>query len=357
MALEFGSGTQADPYLLVNFADVEAMFKSYLGTSNCFALVADLDLSATTISYNFSGTINVTLDGRGNKLMVRLSNAWLASTSYGNTVSGYWAGTFKNVHFKIVNAMNIKPDYPGGAGMTLDNAVFEFASNATAGKTDSIFKGSNSLIIKGNAQVLSSASNIYKEGAATANTINTSTFSDGNKFNKSNYPALIEQKWIFDGISLPHPRPQATADLTTRYGVKGQSKVGSNGQQRNVAVFTENGLRYKVQDTKADGSFFLNLNDVTTPVIVLAYDDIGAKAAINTAYNLNQIIHPATPNGFRYRCTLAGNSGATIPPEPWPTSAVLTIGAAKFTPEPVYEPKAHGPLLPVLFNVVTEQPV
>ena len=35
----------------------------------------------------------------------------------------------------------------------------------------------------------------------------------------------------------------------------------------------------------------------------------------------------------------------------------LTIGAAKFTPEPVYEPKAHGPLLPVLFNVITEQPV
>jgi len=357
MALEFGSGTLADPYLLVNFADVEAMFKSYLGTSNCFALVADLDISATTISYNFSGTINVTLDGRGNKLMVRLNNAWLAGTSYGNTVSGYWAGTFKNVHFKIVNAMNLKPGYSGGAGMTLDNAVFEFASNATAGRTDSIFKGSNSLIINGDAQVLSSASNIYKEGAATANTINTSTFSDGNKFNKSNYPTLIEQKWIFDGISLPHPRPQATADLTNRYCLKGLCKVGSLARQRKLAVFTENGLRVKVQDSAADGSFFLNLSDVTTPVIVLAYEDIGSSIVANTAYALNQIIHPAIPNGYRYRCTLAGNSGATLPAEPWPTAAVLTAGAAQFTPEPVFEPKAHGPLLPVLFNVLTEQPV
>lgn len=93
------------------------------------------------------------------------------------------------------------------------------------------------------------------------------------------------------------------------------------------------------------------------PAEQLVHDEIGAKLVANTAYALNQIIHPAIPNGYRYRCTLAGNSGATLPAEPWPTAAVLTAGAAQFTPEPVFEPKAHGPLLPVLFNVLTEQPV
>lgn len=354
MALELGAGTEVDPYLLVNLADVTAFFTTHLSSGKYFSLINDLDLSSTQITYlNNVGSTLFYLDGRGYSLIVNLKNT--ASTpSY---IFREWGNaTIKNCALKIIHVGAYDNSGNAGRFTRLVDSTIEFSSNNT-GLQRNILQGTNSIMIGGNALVQSSSVNLFKDGSVTPNTINTTSFSDGNKFNKSNYPTLSEDKWIFDGISLPRPRPQATADLTTRYGVKGQSKVGGNGRQRNLAVFTENGLRYKVQDTKADGSFFLNLNDVTTPVIVLAYDDIGAKAAINTAYSLNQIIHPATPNGFRYRCTMAGNSGATIPSEPWPTSVVLTIGAAKFTPEPVYEPKAHGPLLPVRFNVVTEQPV
>lgn len=352
MALEFGSGTLADPYLLVNLADVQALFSSYLTSGKYFALVADLDLSGVQILYSQNNqAVIFHIDGRGFKLFVNIKN-----TTYATSFIFYsWGdGSFTNVFVKFIHVGHYYWTTTN-PGFNLSNSTIEFSSNNQGGSYG-FLKGNNSIIIGGNPTIIS-GTNLYRDGTVISKTINTASFSDGNKFNKDNYQGLLESKWIFDGVSLPRPRPQSTADLTTRYAVKGQSKVGGNGRQRNLAVFTENGLRYKVQDTKADGSFFLNLNDVTTPVIVLAYDDIGAKAVINTAYSLNQIIHPATPNGFRYRCTLAGNSGATIPSEPWPTSAVLTIGAAKFTPEPVYEPKAHGPLLPVLFNVVTEQPV
>jgi len=354
MALEFGSGTQADPYLLVNLADVQALFTSYLTSGKYFALVASLDLSAAQIAYINAATTVFHLDGRGYELKVNLRNnaGGTSGTSY--IFYAWGAGTLTNVALRITHTGWYR-NSGSNAGFTLSNSVIEFSSNNTGSLVD-LLRGTNSLIIGGNTGILS-GSNVYKDGSVVSNTINTTSFADGNKYNKANYPGLDEAKWVFDGISLPHPRPQATADLTNRYGIKGQSKVGSNGQQRNVAVFTENGLRYKLQTTKSDGTFFINLNDVATPVILLVHDEIGTKLVANTAYALNQLIHPATPNGYRYRCTLAGNSGATLPAEPWPTAAVLTVGAAQFTPEPVFEPKAHGPLLPVLFNVITEQPV
>lgn len=350
MALEFGSGTQADPYLLVNLADVQALFSTYIGSGKYFALLNNIDASEVTIVNQGNVIVAFNLDGRGNSLKVKPTNSIYYTCMF------YMVGA---ASLSNINLTLITPSYyhgKPGSQFSLSNSSVTFTGNSGDISDGALVKGSSSIIIGGNCLV-GSGSSIFKDGSVTNNTINTSSFADGNKFNKANYPTLSEDKWIFDGISLPHPRPQATADLTNRYGIKGQTTVGGNNRQRNLAVFTENGLRYKVQDTKADGSFFLNLNDVSTPVIVMAYDDIGAKAAINTAYSLNQIIHPAIPNGFRYRCTLAGNSGATIPPEPWSTTTVLTIGAAKFTPEPVYEPKAHGPLLPVLFNVITEQPV
>ncbi|EKB17166.1 hypothetical protein [Aeromonas veronii] len=353
MALEFGSGTQADPYLLVNLADVTAWLTTKQYQGYWFALVADLDLSGSPIEVTYSNW-KWNIDGRGNRLSIYINRLTPAYSLAGNlyeceinnasiTLRSNNSGFFGS---SILGRMNLK-----------DSSFEIMASFSGASKT--IFGGTNGLVIELGTYggVLAGSSNIYKHGGATANTINTAGFADKNPYNPVNYPPFTTDKWIFDGISLPRTRPKETADLTNRYCVKGQSTVGGSNRQRNLAVFTENGLRYKLQDTKADGSFFLNLNDVSTPVIVMAYDDIGAKAAINTAYSLNQIIHPAIPNGFRYRCTLAGNSGATIPPEPWSTTTVLTIGAAKFTPEPVYEAKAHGPLLPVLFNVVTEQPV
>lgn len=351
MALEFGSGTQADPYLLVNLADVTAWLTTKQTQGYWFALVANLDLTASSISIPRTDW-RWNLDGRGYKLSINLTGPSAA------LIQNLQTCLLNNVWFYLVSGLAYFINASASGQMTLTDSILQF-SKVFSSASQAMVAGNNGIIIEPGSYigVKAGSTNLFKHGPAVANTTNTASFADGNPYSRSNYPTFSEDDWIFDGISLPRPRQQATADLTNRYCVKGEAKVGGNNRQRNLAVFTENGFRYKVQDTKADGSFFMNLNDVSTPVIVLAYDNIGAKAAINTAYSLNQIIHPAIPNGFRYRCTLAGNSGATIPPEPWSTTTVLTIGAAKFTPEPVYEPKAHGPLLPVLFNVITEQPV
>lgn len=352
MALEFGSGTQADPWLLRNSNDVSAMIVTHHNSGKYFALTGDLDVSSTSISFNPGlARSSINIDGKGFKLKLDIRN----SGNSGSCFYGFWGGTWRDINITFVNGRILCTE--SSSQLALSNCVFEI-NPTTANDSDGTRLRAINSIIKSPKKILTSnSSGSYKSGGAEDYAVNILSFPDGNVFNRDNYPTLTDDKWVFDGLSMPKLRAQNTADLTSRFGVKGKTYVGGSNRQRKMAVFTENGLRYKVQDTKADGSFFLNLNDVSTPVIVMAYDDIGARAVINTAYSLNQIIHPAIPNGFRYRCTLAGNSGATIPAEPWSTTTVLTIGAAKFTPEPVYEPKAHGPLLPVLFNVVTEQPV
>lgn len=49
----------------------------------------------------------------------------------------------------------------------------------------------------------------------------------------------------------------------------------------------------------------------------------GITAARNTAYALNQIISPSTPNGRSYQCTVAGTTGGSEPT--WPTTEAATV--------------------------------
>jgi hypothetical protein len=345
MAFTYGTGTQADPYLLTNWGDVQLLFTSYLTSGKYFALVADLDCSATQISYLNTSTAIFHIDGRGYSLVVNIRNT-AYSTSY---IFYEWgAGTLKNIKLKFIHTgwyKNVGAD----AAFTISNVFLEFSSAEQYGPSQ-LVKGSNSIISGGNIGVLSGV-NIYKNGSVIGNTINTSSFPDGNPYSKSNY-ALDEQYWIFDGVSLPKPRPQSTVDLTIRQCVKGKTSVGGAGKSRSVGIYTpSNGYRYKLLSSGSDGNYLAVLNDVIEPVIVMHFDDPGLLFAASKGYVLGDRIHPKIPNGYVYVCTTAGISSTSIPAV-WPTSGTITSGGAIFTAIPIYAPASHM-AVPQAVNIIT----
>lgn len=56
--------------------------------------------------------------------------------------------------------------------------------------------------------------------------------------------------------------------------------------------------------------------------ITLTPTDILPEWVASTAYALNDMVQPTTPNGYRYKCTTAGTSSGTEPAS-WP----LTVGS------------------------------
>lgn len=349
MALEYGSGTEADPFLLINRDDVVEFVTNKLSSGLYFALIADLDVSAATIPLTLKSW-QFNIDGRGYKLKIAFS------ISVSTIIKNIYTSKLKNITFEIIapsNATNFVSTATNQYFL-LDNSVF--VMNKTMTQSWDSISGTNSLLSGGNLKVVTGSQNIYKHGSTAANTINTSTFADANPYNPDNYTGFDEQYWIFDGVSLPRPRPQDTADLTTRQAIKGITKVGGVGKSRRISFYIPaNGLRYKQATSASDGTYTTILNDVTEPVIVLHYDDPGAAFVASQAYALGARIHPTIPNGYAYECTSAGTSDSAAPTD-WPTTGTLTSGTAIFTPKPIYAPASHL-AVPHAIDIVTGEPV
>ncbi len=177
------------------------------------------------------------------------------------------------------------------------------------------------------------------------------------RFIPDNYPTLSANDWFMDGVTLPALIPDGRPDLTQRYGVKGVTRVAGAGRPRDIAIMTAAYLGVlKKLKSSSDGSYLVNFYDVSDPLMIIHYDDYGFPLALSTAYAIGDIIHPTTPNGYRYICTTAGTSGNSSPTEPWSTTTSLISGSAIFTPVPVY---AAETLLvqPHMYDFLTGLPV
>lgn len=346
-----GAGSLGGPYIIHNkTALLQWLTSDFSSATKYAALVADIDLAGSSVgNTDWRGT----LEGNG----FAIKNAAFTS--------------FKSIYctIKKLNFVNPIVTSLGEALGLYSGGVLEdiYITGGTSGKKFIYNAGgivrrlvSNSpLLLYGNANSYA-ASCYFLAGAPSTPTAGTNLISSPTPFLPSNYPALTAESntWVVDGGSIPRLKVQDVTLLRQGYIVKGAVKIGGVKKSRFVRALSAVDF-YRISDgiASADGVFMLRCGYYSDAVMVATYEPYGELPLINKGYVLGDIIHPVTPNGFRYLCTKAGNSGATLPPEPWSTSAALTIGAAIFTPDPVYQPQLHGPIKPVLVDLITGQPV
>ncbi len=345
-----GTGTVGDPYVIHNLAAAIQFFNVDIYTVGVYAeLIADLDLSATT--FNVNTTTRATLNGNGYTL-----------TGLKHFLSNNHEATFKKLKFVNVNWLNINGQRSAASTITFEDVTFHGGTLACYGGgmkfTRTILIGVAWKYLNTGAAFVATDSFTMPPSSAPSPQGFIDLRSVADPFNPNRFTMLPAGLWAVDGASEPRLLKQDVVGLTQGYLVKGVIKVGGIAKPRFVrALSLVDFARINDGVASADGSFSLKCGFYSDVVMVATYEPYGALLVASKAYVLGEIIHPATPNGFRYLCTTAGNSGTSLPPEPWSITATLTVGAALFTPDPIYQPQLHGPIKPVLCDLITGLPV
>ena len=94
------------------------------------------------------------------------------------------------------------------------------------------------------------------------------------------------------------------------------------------------------------GAYTLDTSPYESEVLVLAMDNYGAIWQANTAYQVGDIIRPASFQGYVYICTVAGSSYSSEPQWWFDVDNDQSVGTAQFKAKPYTRPLAHGPLTP-----------
>ncbi|MBS4639826.1 hypothetical protein [Aeromonas media] len=343
-----GSGTVWDPYVIHNLAAAIQFFSVDIFRSGVFAeLVVDLDLSANTFNQN-TKTV-ATLNGNGYTL-----------TGLKHFTNNNQAATFKKLNLVSINWLNTFGQQ-GSEYINFEDVVFR-------GGTLACYSGRMNFTRCTMSSIGWKYMTAYQWGVVDSVALPPTSYalpsgftdlrSVADPFSASRYPNYASSVWAIDGASAPRLLRQNIANLVQGYLVKGVVKVGGVLKPRFVrALSVVDFVRINDAVAEADGSFSLKCGHYSDAVMVATYEPYGTLLVASKAYVLGDIIHPATPNGFRYLCTKAGNSGTSLPPEPWSTTDTLTVGAAIFTPDPIYQPQLHGPIKPVLCDLITGLPV
>lgn len=360
-----GAGTSGDPYIIHNVAAWTQFFNVDKNSGKYFEVIDDIDCMGAVLTgiSLFSGSLN----GNGHKVHNFSSSisSWFSS-------SGSAFNKIKNIHISASYTGNTwaLSSVAGAINqhMNMENVRIDFTSSSAwlfYYLNSTSYSAMVNVIItyNGNRQLARFASSnnfvqcyIVAPNTTDFNITGSTRLSAEESIIPSKYPTLGEQ-WVIDSVSIPYLYPAGRSDLTQKYAIKGSTQVAGIGKKRKVALLTSAylGLLKKI-DTADNGTYLIDMGDVYDPVYVMHYDDYGFPLVANTAYALSAYIHPKTPNGYRYKCTSAGTSGAELPAEPWPTSSNLTAGTAIFSPEPVYKTETFL-VSPHLYDFLTGLPV
>jgi hypothetical protein len=345
-----GTGTAVDPHVVHDIVAFKQMIYD-IAAGKHFSVVADIDGGGTTVSIGSAPTASATINLNGHMVKnIKISSPY-------------------NYLFFNLNKLTIKNGswLVSILGDTLANSVqsFEFEDLVIDfGKTQSAAVSSSNGIMTRclflrrwtTGSITGCAiTNVYSEGVMSG-CVNIAS----DRYNPNSYPGLKSHPdvWVLDGVSYPTTIKNGRTDLTTGYAIKGVTRVGNSRKSRNVAILSGAYMK-PIWEGKSDdkGEYFAPLYDYYDTVIPLIFDDYGYPLKKDTNYVIDDVIHPSSPNGYRYICEQAGTSGPILPAEPWSVEVLLTAGTAKFRPYPVYEPKCLGPIYPGKANLITGEKV
>jgi hypothetical protein len=128
----------------------------------------------------------------------------------------------------------------------------------------------------------------------------------------------------------------------------GRTTVNKSPVSRTVIAIAIDGdepvFLAQTQSSENTGQYILQWQGYTGQILVTALDDYGVPHVAGATHGVGERVHPATPNGFVYQISVAGQLGM----EPiWPTSAgaLVMSGSCQLVAVPFYRPKTVGPVV------------
>jgi hypothetical protein len=343
-----GKGTESEPYVINSVAGIKQLLTTDSNKGIYAVLACDVEMSESDrIVYSgLPSPIVFTLDCLGRKLKILTTNT---STGYG--IGGNNCNfTIKNGEVIFDRANTYSRLFETGL-LTVVNVILY--SNRTINASNTI-KFSNS-ISKFVADSTTGSSNSFSIGVTVSGLTRVDTLS--NPYDPAIYSSFDKSIWVVDGNSYPRLIPRTIPYITQFWAVKGIVKVGGIPAKRRITAHhpVDFYLISETESNEVDGAYSIDCGGYTDHIYVIHSDKYGNKFSANKSYVVGDVIHPSSPNGYRYICGIAGISASTAPAD-WPINSALVSGGASFDPKPVYSPCAHM-VTPVLYDSVTGLPV
>jgi hypothetical protein len=367
-----GAGTLASPYL-ISTNEQAAEFFNRMEEGIYARLTKSVDLAG--LPHKIGLYQKSTLEGDGFSVsnyghtasVLTDTGLFFGSNNYSEQSPGYVANTaFLNViadaatylhrnkgQVRMINCLVQFADRTASTPKTLQYQGDSPDSDAQAGMDMCVIIAGAYLFISEQQSNLwlKSSSYFLSEKQLSGHNISYAKVVTPSNINTEQYANLTSPYWDIDSANKPRLIRQGSF-----YLFAGKTLVDNAPVSRDVHLLNVDPLRIyagqyrnkKIVSNSAGDFAFYTASDA--PMTVLVQDHPGYPVYLNTEYALNYLLRPSTPNGFRYRCIKAGNSGGVQPPTSWPTTASITIGTAIFQPEKLAESVCYGPVTPKLVS-------
>lgn len=364
----YGNGKKETPWLITSESDFMEIFDTPNHTNMGYIkLLADLDFTGVNSAGNrqFNRFRYITeFDGMGHSITNLSWDISGGSTGYFNSVTT--GSLIKRVHFR-----GFPWTGPGGSvgwygalegeyhfedcifsdGFRIHRFTYRAKSFTRCLETYRCFYSSdiNHGRVYDGLYVINDNSRFY-DSANNTGFCSTIYVLPEDRREIDSYPTLRDSDiWSFDGTATEErhmwsliPQPYDGLPVTQLTGV---TTVDGVPKQRSILVTcgANQMIIKKTISDEIDGSYLIDITPLLSDITMMIYDEMGSVLVDDLVVSVGDMIHPAVPNGKRYRCTTAGNVGTDVPDTIDASLTEVTINTAVFEALPVHKPVIkHG---------------